>query len=141
MKKVCTLVAVALVAIWTGLAVELSGAWASGVTFTSSGVSMSSAFTIHLGSPGWRLTSSWDPAFLELSDHALILQGSIGPLDVTAGVSFRLATRLAMSEAGPQGALSAWSTDGFLFQSGFVSFEFALGNLTLRLTLHGAPSD
>lgn len=141
MKKVWILGTVALLVSWTGLAVDLSGEWTSGLTFTSSGVSMSNAFTLHLGGPGWRLTSSWDPSLLEVSDHSLVLKSSIGPVGVTAGASFRLATRSAMSEVGTQGALSVWSADGFSFQSGFVSFELALGNLTLRLTLHGTPGE
>jgi len=130
-------------AVWAALflvgsmawAMDLSGEWTAQMTFTSGIVSPSTTFTLHLAGSGWQLTSSWDPAFLDVSSHSLVLQSSLGPVGVTAGASFRLATRTALTRVGAQDDLALWSADGFSFRSRFVSFELALGNLTLRLTL------
>jgi len=135
MKTALIVYGALLLASSTALAVDLSGEWTTQMTFTSGIISPSTTFTLHLAGSGWQLTSSWDPAFLDVSSHSLVLKSSLGPVGVTAGASFRLATRTALTRVGAQDDLALWSADGFSFRSGFVSFEIALGNLTLRLTL------
>ncbi|MBC7220649.1 hypothetical protein H5T55_04160 [Candidatus Bipolaricaulota bacterium] len=141
MNKVWILCAAALLAGSTALALDLSGQWTSGLTFTSGTASMTNTFTLHLAGSGWHLTSSWDPASLEVSSHTLVLKNGLGPVNVTAGVSFHLSARTALTQVGSRDNPFLWSADGFSFRSGFVSFELALGNLTLQLTFHRGPGE
>jgi hypothetical protein len=134
MKAILLLCSV-LLASSTALALDLSGEWTSQITFASGVVSPSTTLTLHLAGSGWQLTSAWDPALLDVSRHSLVLRSSLGPVGVTAGASFRLATRTGLARVGAPDALALWTTDGFSFRGGFVSFELALGNVTLRLTL------
>lgn len=138
MKAMLGLCAV-LLASSTALALDLSGEWTAQMTFASGGVSPSTTFTLHLAGSGWRLASSWDPAFLDVSSHSLVLKSSLGPLGVTAGASFHLSTRTALASMGAGSDPSVWTADGFSFRGGFVSLELALGNLTLRLTFISGP--
>jgi len=141
MKKLWMFCVAAMLACSTASAVDLSGEWTSGVTLTSGSVSMVSTFTLHLAGPGWQFASSWDPALLDVSRHSLVLKSSLGPLGVTAGASFRLATRAALVPIGAGSDPFLWSADGFSFRGGFVSLELAWGNLTLRLTFISGPEE
>ncbi len=100
---------------------------------------MTNTFTLDLAGSGWHLTSSWDPASLDVSSHTLVLKSGLGPVNVTAGVSFHLSARTALTQVGSKDDPFLWSADGFTFRGGFVSFEVALGNLTLQLTFHLGP--
>lgn len=135
MKKAWALCTLVLLASSTALAVDLSGSWTSQVTFASGAVAANTTFTLHLAGSGWRFTSSWDPALLSVTDHALVLRTSLGPVSVTAGAAFRLTPRGALAHAATGEGL-LWLADGFAFRSGYVSFELALGNLTLQLTFY-----
>lgn len=141
MNRVWLLGAAALVASSTALALDLSGQWTSGLTFTSGTASVTNTFTLHLAGPGWRLTSAFDPSSLGVSDHTLVVRSGLGPVNVTAGVSFQLSSPGGAPALARQGDRALWTADGFTFQSGFVSFELALGNLTLQLTLHRGPGE
>lgn len=141
MNRVWILCTAALVASSTALALDLSGQWTSGLTFTSGTASMTHIFTLHLAGPGWRLTSSFDPSSFGASDHTLVVRSGLGPVNVTAGVSFQLSSPGGAPTLARPGDRALWTADGFTFQSGFVSFDLVLGSLTLRLTLHGAPAE
>ena len=121
-------------------AVDLSGEWASQLTFASGTVAASNTFTLHLAGSGWQLTTSWDPVLPAVSSHMLVLRGSLGVLTWTAGASFDLAAHGALPRLRGGEGLALWSADGFALRSGFVSFDLVLGDLTLRLTLHQAPA-
>ncbi len=141
MKRTLAAWVVVLLVGSTAWALDLSGEWTTRMTFSSGVVAPSTTFTLHLAGAGWRLTSSWDPAFLDVTSHSLVLKSSLGPVGVTAGTSFRFATRTALTRVGAQDDLALWSADGFSFRGGFVSFEVALGNLTLRLTLQNGVGE
>ncbi len=141
MSKAWILGMAALLAGSTALALDLSGQWTSGLTFTSGTASMTHTFTLHLAGSGWRLTSSWDPASLEVSSHTVVLRSGLGPVNVTAGVSFQLSAPGGAPALARERDLALWTADGFTFRSGFVSFEIALGKLTLQLTLHRGPGE
>lgn len=128
-----------LVAGSAALAVDLSGEWTAQLAFTSGAVSPSATFTLRLSGPGWKLTTSWDPARFDATRHTFVLKTGFGPLGVTAGGAFSLSTRAALARGGPHEGL--WSVDGFSFRGGFVSFDLVLGSLTLRLTFHGGPEE
>lgn len=141
MRKAWISCGVLLLAGAMAVAVDLSGEWASQLTFGSAAVSARTTFTLHLAGSGWQLTSSWNPVLPEVSSHTLVLRGGLGALTWTAGASFDLAPRgggLPLSRAHGQ---ALWAAEGFAVRSGFVSFDLVLGNLTLRLTLHGAPAE
>lgn len=133
--------AVVLAAGSTAWGMDLSGTWMTQIAFASGAASPTTAFTLDLAGSGWQLTSSWDPAFLETSSHTLVLKSNLGPMNITAGASFCLSTRTALARVGTPDDLALWSAGAFTFRSGFVSFELALGNLTLRLTLHRGPAE
>lgn len=126
---------------WAALAVDLSGTWTTQMAFTSGVASPSTIFTLRLVGSGWALTTAWDPALPELSSHTLVLSGSLGPLGIVAGASFHLSAPGGSPALRRHGDLALWSADGFTFRSGFVSFDLALGNLTLQLTLHRGPGE
>ncbi len=139
MRKAWILGAVLLVAAWTSVGMELSGQWTSGIAFNSGGVSLAQSLTLRLAGPGWGLTSSWNPSLPTLSHHTLALQGSLGVLDWTAGLSLRAA---APAGALPQQARTGtWTWEGLSFAGGFVSLRIVLGNLSLRITLGSEPAE
>lgn len=135
MRKLWAFCTAVVMACSAAVAVDVSGEWKSGVTLAAGAVSVASRFTLDLAGPGWRLTSSWDPAFSDMTRHSLVLRSSLGPLDVTAGATFHLSSRTALARTSRASDPLLWSADGFSFGGGFVSFELALGSLTLRLTL------
>lgn len=129
-----------LLASSTAFAVDLSGAWTTRMTFASGAITPATTFTLHLAGAGWQLTTTWDPSLPQQSSHALLLQGSLGPLGFTAGASVRLNSSQKFAPLAGRD-LAGWSVDGFEFRRGFVSFKLALGNLSLRLTLHTGLSE
>lgn len=141
MSKAWILCAGALLVGSTALALDLSGQWTSGLTFTSGTASVTPTFTLHLAGSGWHLTSAWDPASLEVSSHTVVLRSGLGPVNVTAGVSFQLSAPRGAPALARERDLALWTADGFTIRSGFVSFEIALGSLTLQLTLHRGPGE
>lgn len=135
MKRALAVWAALLLAGSTAWAVDLSGEWTTQMTFASGMVSPSTAFTLNLAGSGWRLTSTWDLALPQLSSHALVLKGSLGPVGFTAGASVRLTSSAQLTPLGGRRDLAGWSVEGFEFTGGFVALELTLGSLTLRLTL------
>lgn len=134
MKKAWILVGTAvLLAGWTSRGADLSGQWTSGIALTSGGVSLAGSFTLHLAGLGWRLTSSWDPILPTFSHHSFVLQGSLGIVDWTAGLSFRVAA--GGEPLIPQAQSGLFSGQDLSWTGGFVSFEIVLDKLTLRVTL------
>lgn len=136
MKKLGVLGALVVALGAVGLGQGVSGSWTSGLTFGGQGVSLASSLTLRLAGPGWGLTTTLDPTLRGPSAYSLTLQGRFGAWAVEAGASVVLpppAARFA--------GLGLWTTSGLSFQSGFVSFELALGNVTLRFTLHAGPGE
>lgn len=130
MKKLGILGALVVVLGAGGLGQGISGSWTSGLTFGGHGVSVASSLTLHLAGPGWGLTTTLDPTLRGPSLHALTLQGRFGAWTVEAGASVLIPPPSARLNTS-----GLWTTSGPVLQSGFVSFELALGNLTLRFTL------
>jgi len=141
MKRMLVLCAALLVTGLWGLAFDLSGEWATRVTFASGAAVPESTFTLNLTGGGWEVSNTWNLAAPALSVHTFAFQGSLGSLGVSVGASFRLSTPGGAPAVQQRQDLGLWSADGFTFRSGFVSFDLALGNLTLRLTLHSGSGE
>ncbi|MCX7750231.1 MAG: hypothetical protein N2320_01485 [Candidatus Bipolaricaulota bacterium] len=137
MKKLGTLGALVALLGAAGLGQGMSGWWTSSLTFSSQGVSLSSAFTLHLTGPGWQLASTFDPTLRGPSVHSLTLEARFGAWTVEAGASVLLPPAARFARAGS----SLWATSSPVLQSGFVSVELALGNLTLRLSFQAGPGE
>lgn len=140
MKKAWMLWVVTVLAGCTALAADLSGMWSSAVTFAAGSVSATHTFTLRLTGWRWQLTSSWDRTSRDGTNHALVLKTSLGPVKLTSGATFRLAPPVALARATTGEGLLG-SADGFSFRTGYISLVLAVGNLTLKLTLHSGPAD
>ncbi len=138
MKKLGILGAVVVTLGIVGVGQEISGSWTSGLTLGGHGVSLAWGLTLRLAGPGWGITTTFDPALRAPSVGALTLGAQFGAWTLEAGAVVLLpppSARTFGSSTGP------WATPRMVFRSGFVSLELAVGNLTLRLTLHAGSGE
>lgn len=125
MKRLSVVLVLAFLA-FPVLARGFSGSWSTTLSLDGAGFTTWNTLELRLAFAGWELRSLSSLSGAGLLSQSLTLKGDLGQIGITAGATFTPV---------PETNWKAFAIQNLQVQSGFISLEFALGNITFRLTL------
>ena len=120
---------------WAGAAqgFDLSGSWASQLTFSGGTLLPESSLTLDLRAPSWELETSWSLSGGKLTGQTIEISTTLGALGLTAGAAFSLEE----GELGIGG--SELLLEDIKIERAYLELSLSLGDFLLKLALVGSP--